>query len=57
MQHLLAVAGTGPQAIEMAVRDSRQALELGLAVDLEPALENGLGGRSGECLMSLVDGG
>src|SRR5665213_1569427 len=53
----LAIALTVAQVVEMAVGYLRQALELGLAVDLELALENGLRGRPGEGLVGLVDRG
>src|SRR5665213_2693758 len=53
----LAVALAVAQVVEMAVGYLRQALELGLAVDLELALENGLRGRPGEGLMGLIDRG
>ena len=52
-----AVARTLAQVVEVAVGDPRQPLELGLAVDLELALEDVPRGRPAEPVVGLVDRG
>jgi hypothetical protein len=52
---LAPVGRTGPQVVEVARRDVRQALELRLAELLKLALEDAPGGRPTQALMGLVD--
>ena len=52
-----AVARSAAQVVEVAVGKLRQPLELGLAVDLELALENMPRGRAAQALVRLINGG